>query len=133
MTASKMSEKHLTLKPVIILLVNYYAVLLSHIISWSFVGPHEMWGGNYLYWIGRHVKVVGACCAALSQHVSWRNMENEGITHRVARFWQLFAACAPQMQVRYVTAALTCSVTERWYTFLLMFLLYSCVRSITYV
>jgi len=33
MTASKMSEKHLTLKPVIILLVNYYAVLLSHIIS----------------------------------------------------------------------------------------------------
>jgi hypothetical protein len=39
-------------------------------------------------------------------------MENEGITHRVAHFWQLFAAGAPQMQVRYVTAALTCSVTE---------------------
>jgi hypothetical protein len=39
-------------------------------------------------------------------------MENEGITHRVACFWQLFAAGDPHMHFRYVTAALTCSVTE---------------------
>jgi len=58
------------------------------------------------------VKAVAAYCTGLSQHASWGNMENEGITHRVARFWQLFAAGAPHMQVRYVTAALTCFVTE---------------------
>lgn len=58
------------------------------------------------------MKAVTAYCTALSQHVSWGDMENEGITHRVTRFWQLFTADALQMQVRYVTAALTCSVTE---------------------
>lgn len=58
------------------------------------------------------MKAVAAYCTALSQQVSWGNMENEGIIHRVARFWQLFAGGTPQMQVRYVTAALTCPVTE---------------------
>lgn len=58
------------------------------------------------------MKAVAAYCTALAQHVCWGNTENEGITHRVARFWQLFAAGAPQMQVRYVTAVLTCPVIE---------------------
>lgn len=58
------------------------------------------------------MKAVVAYCMALSQQISWENMENEGITHRSAGFWQLFAAGTPQMQVRYVTAVLTCSVTE---------------------
>jgi hypothetical protein len=58
------------------------------------------------------MKAVAADCMALSLFVSWGNMENEGIACRVAGFWKLFTAGAPKVQARYVTAMLTCSVTE---------------------
>jgi hypothetical protein len=90
----------------------YYSVLLSCIINQSFVAPHEMWEGNYVCWIGRHVKAVVTYSTALAWLVSWGNTENEGITHRVAGFWKWFAADAPQMQIRYVTVLLMCSATE---------------------